>query len=55
MLDYQVELEGTTDFSKAFDFALNGFKELFSNEVGRLLTQGVSEGFSELVNGLLYK
>ena len=42
MQDYNVELEGITDFSKALDFILNNLKDFFKVEVANILTNSAS-------------
>lgn len=45
MNDYQVHLQGQTDFPKAFDFVINNFKDFFKVEVAYLLTDSASRAF----------
>ncbi len=49
MIDYNVELVGETDFSKAIDHILNNFKQFFKVEVAGLLTDSVSNAFSHFI------
>jgi len=50
MEDYNVELEGVTDFSKALDYMLNNFKDFFKVEVATILTDAASRAFSDILN-----
>ena len=45
MEDYQVELEGQSDFPRAFQYFLNNFKDFFKVEVAYLLTDSASRAF----------
>lgn len=53
MYDYQVDLQGQTDFPKAFDFVINNFKDFFKVEVAYLLTNSASRAFQSAVNKIV--
>lgn len=53
MYDYQVDLQGQTDFPKAFNNIINNFKDFFKVEVAYLLTDSASRAFQLALNQIV--
>jgi hypothetical protein len=54
MEDYDLELDGTTDFYIAFSYLIDTFKNFFKNEISYLLSTGVTKSIDSLFNEILY-